>query len=60
MKAKILKGIEHRLDSLKKQLPIAKQLKSEYLIDDTQARIDELESLEGWIVNLGDDDEYVE
>jgi hypothetical protein len=59
MKAKILKGIRHRIETLEKQVELiyenAVSGDLSHVLYDSQTRLDELHSLEEWIEGLKDD-----
>ena len=55
MKDKILKGIRHRIERLEEQRGIAFDSDLEYILQDTESKLDELYSLEEWIMGLKDD-----
>jgi hypothetical protein len=55
MKEKILTGLRHRIETLEKQRVIAFDADLEYILQDTESKLDELHSLEGWIEGLNDD-----
>lgn len=57
MKAKILKGIRYRIETLEKQLQMAYDADLGYIIRDTDSKLDELYTLEEWINELDDDKE---
>jgi hypothetical protein len=57
MKAKILKGIRHRIQRLEEQRGIAFDSDLEYILQDTESKLDELYTLEEWINELDDDKE---
>lgn len=52
MKDKILKGIRHRINMLEQQYQMAYNAELEYIIRDTDSKLDELKSLENWIEGL--------
>jgi len=52
MKNKILKGIRHRIETLERQLQMAYDADLGYVVQDTDSKLDELYSLEGWIEEL--------
>jgi hypothetical protein len=59
MKAKILKGIRHRIEMLEQQVQLiydnAVSGDLSHVIYDSQTRLDELYSLEEWVEGLKDD-----
>ena len=57
MKAKILKGIRYRIETLEKQLQMAYDADLGHIIIDTDSKLDELYTLEEWINELDDDKE---
>lgn len=55
MKAKVLKAIRHRIETLEQQRGMAFDADLDHVLQDTESKLDELYSLEGWIEGLDDD-----
>lgn len=56
MKQKILKGIRHRIEKLEQQLDVAFDSELNYILQDTNSKLDELYTLEEWILSIKEEE----